>query len=139
MIVFPNATEDFVSPTVLSEIVKQRRRLGLAIEMPPFDCYLRLRQDLDGLILTTGLVATTFFLSAGASFSCWRVSCSFEPHTRPTKISAWKKMRGDGSPLAAGRHPEREQRLLRTRIADARAKGRNVSVPPNVERHLDSD
>lgn len=141
LIVFPHASEDFVSRKVLSEIRTQRRRLGLAVEMPPFNFYSRLRHDLEGVRPTTGLVATTFFLSspvdhlmlAGFTFFRTAYKTGYNDLIR-TEADARRWA------VSGGRHdPERERRLLRNRIANLRSKGRNVSLGPNVERHLYSE
>jgi hypothetical protein len=141
LIIFPHATEDFVSRKVVAEIRKQRHRLDLAVKMPPFDFYSNLRQDLQGLRPTTGTVAAAFFLScrvehlmlAGFTFFRTPYIAGYNDRVR-THVDArkWGK--------ASGRHdPERERLLLRERIVDARARGRTISLAPNVERHLNSD
>lgn len=141
LIVFPHASEDFVSRKVLTEIRTQRRRLGLGVEMPPIDFYSRLRHDLEGVMPTTGLVATTFFLSCPVDHL---MLAGFTFFRTPYKTGYNDRIRSKADArrwaVSSGRHdPERERRLLRTRIADLRSKGRNVSLGPNVERHLYSE
>ena len=90
-------------------------------------------------MLTTGLVATTFFLTCQvehlmlAGFMFFRTPCKT---CYKIRWEADARRWGD----SGGRlEPGREQRLLRTRIAVVGAERRNVSLPPNVERHLGSD